>query len=278
MDIKTLKETPPWEWPADAGKTLLRILRNHRADDSDRLVAAEMAGDSTVISDELAEALLAVLEDEKETEEMRGQAAISLGPALEEANIYGFEDPEDVLISEEMNGTIQETFRKLYKDSKTPKEVRRRILEASVRGPLEWHRDAIQSAYNSKDEEWRLTAVFSMGYVRGFEKQILESLENPNPEIQREAVSAAGNWELGAAWPHIVSLLTSEETEKSLLLAAIDAAPGIRPEESIEVLEELMESEDEDIVEAVQEAMSMAGAMVDYDQEEDDEDGGKTFH
>lgn len=279
MDIKTLKETPPWEWPSDAGKTLMKVLRNHRADASDRLVAAEMAGDSTVINDELAEALVAILEDGNEAEELRGQAAISLGPALEEAHIYGFEDPDDVPITEGVAEKIQETLKKLYKDGKTPKEVRRRLLEASVRGPQNWHRDAILSAYNSKEGEWRLTAVFCMGYVRGFEKQILEALDSSDPDIQLEAVSAAGNWELGAAWPHIVSLLTSKETEKPLLLAAIEAAPGIRPDESMEILEELLESEDEDIVDAAQEALSMAGAMVDYDLDEEDEDeGGKTFH
>jgi hypothetical protein len=279
MDFKTLKETPPWEWPSDAGKTFLRVLRNLRAVEGDRLLAAEMMGDSTVINDELVEALLTVLEDEKESVELRGQAAISLGPALEEAHMYGFEDPDDVPISEEVAEKIQGTLRKLHRDTKANKEVRRRALEAAVRSPQEWHRDAVLSAYNSKDEDWKLTAVFCMGYIRGFEKQIIESLGNRVPDIKREAISAAGNWELSAAWPRIVSLLTSKDTEKSILLAAIDAAPGIRPDEAMEVLEKLLKSDDEEIVEAAQEAMSMAGAMIDYEYEEEDEDGGgKTYH
>ncbi len=277
MDFKTLKETPPWEWPSDAGKTFLRVLRNPRADEGDRLLAAEMMGDSTVINDELAETLLSVLEDEKESVGLRGQAAISLGPALEEAHMYGFEDPDDVPISEEVAEKIQETLRRLHRDTKADKEVRRRALEAAVRGPQDWHRDAVLSSYHSKDEEWKLTAVFCMGYIRGFEKQIIESLGNRVPDIKREAISAAGNWELSAAWPHIVSLLTSKDTEKSLLLAAIDAAPGIRPDEAMEVLEMLLKSDDEEIVEAAQEAMSMAGSMIDYEYEEED-DGGKTYH
>ncbi len=28
MDLKTLKDTPPWDWPEDAGKMILEILVN----------------------------------------------------------------------------------------------------------------------------------------------------------------------------------------------------------------------------------------------------------
>ncbi len=36
--------------------------------------------------------------------------------------------------------------------------------------------------------------------------------------------------EIQAAWSHIASLVTTEETDKPLLLAAIDAVAGIRPQ------------------------------------------------
>ena len=58
MDLKTLLDTPPWDWPRDAGWTLRKVLVDHGANESDRLVAAELAGDFTVINDELADALL----------------------------------------------------------------------------------------------------------------------------------------------------------------------------------------------------------------------------
>ena len=61
MDLKTLKDTPPWEWPEGAGKMFLEILRDGQADQSDRLLATELAGDFTVISDELVDALLSIL-------------------------------------------------------------------------------------------------------------------------------------------------------------------------------------------------------------------------
>ena len=49
MDLTTLKDTPPWEWPEGADKIFLETLRDDRADESDRLLAAELAGDFTVI-------------------------------------------------------------------------------------------------------------------------------------------------------------------------------------------------------------------------------------
>ncbi len=54
MNLKALKDTPPWEWPESAGKTLLDILQDAQAGASDRLLAAELAGDFTVIEDKLA--------------------------------------------------------------------------------------------------------------------------------------------------------------------------------------------------------------------------------
>jgi len=70
---------------------------------------------------------------------------------------------------------IQDTLHRLYLDNSNPKEARRRILEASVRAPENWHHNAINSAYSSGDKDWMLTAVFSMRWVRGFECQILEA-------------------------------------------------------------------------------------------------------
>jgi len=272
MDLKTLKNIPSWEWPEDAGETFLEILRDKQADESDRLIAAELAGDFTVINDELAEVLLAIVQDSGEPEKLRAKAAISFGAALEAADTYGFEDIEgppgleddlETPITEKMFHRIQETLHGLYMDATVPKEVRRRVLEASVRAPQDWHRDAVRAAYSSDDEDWKLTAVFCMRFIRGFDQQILEALDSKNPDIHYEAIHAAGNWEMDAAWPHIAALLASEQTDKHLLLAAIEAAVGIRPEEASLLLIDLTDSDDEDIVEAAHEAMTMVEKLSD---------------
>ncbi|MBW2311508.1 MAG: hypothetical protein JRF35_10600 [Deltaproteobacteria bacterium] len=272
MNLKTLQDIPPWEWPEDAGEMFLEILRDEKADESERLLAAELAGDSTVINDELADALMSILVSGHDPEDLRARAVLSLGPALEYADIDGFDEPEFVPISEKTFTSIQKTLGTLYRDAGVPKEVRRRILEASVRAPQDWHRDAVRAAYSSNDEDWNLTAVFCMRFVRGFENQILESLDSTNPDIHYEAVCAAGNWEVDAAWPHITGLITAEEMDKYLLLAAIEAAANIRPDEASELLVDLTESDDEDIVEAAYEAMGMAQALAGEDWDEEDED------
>ncbi len=276
MKIKALKDIPPWQWPKNAGKMFLDVLQDEQAGVSDRLLAAELAGDSTVINDELADALLSILTNPREPDRLRGQAAISLGPALEYADMDGFEDPDDVPITEPMFRRTQETLHTLYMDAQTPKEVRRLVLEASVRAPEKWHKKAVAAAYGSADEDWKLTAVFCMQFIRGFDKQILESLKSQNPDIHYEAVRAAGNWGINAAWPHIAALVTSEETEKELLLATIDAAAFILPDKASELLSPLLDSDDEDIVDAVYEALAMAGES--FDDEDDDEDDEEDDH
>jgi hypothetical protein len=272
MDLKTLLDTPPWEWPPNAGKIFQKILTNPRASESDRIAAAGMAGEIVAINDELAAALVSIVSNAAEPETLRARAAISLGPVLEQSDTDGFEDPDDVPITELAFRNIQDSLQKLYLDTGIPKEVRRRILEASVRAPQDWHADAIRTAWSSGDKDWILTAVFSMRWVRDFDAEILEALKNPDPEIHGEAVQAAGNWGLDAAWSHIVALIENARTPKPLLLDAIEAVVGIRPEEAGPILVDLVDSDDEEIAEAAQEAMAMAEATSGLGEEEEGED------
>jgi len=229
MDLKTLQDTPPWDWPRDAGKRFQEILINPRAEESDRLVAADLAGDFTVLNDGLADSLMRIVRSPNEPEGLRATAAISLGPVLELADTDGFDDPDDVPITASTFHSIQETFQRLYFDNSTPQQVRRRVLEASVRAPQGWHEDAIRAAYSSGERDWMLTAVFSMRWVRGFDDQILEALKSADPDIHYEAIAAADTWGLAPAWSHVVALVQDRDTPKPLLLAAIGAVAGIRP-------------------------------------------------
>ena len=275
MDIKALLDTPPWEWPEDAGTTIRRVLLDEKAKESERLGAVELAGNIVAMSDEMAAALLSVLQNVKEPERLRGLAAISMGPVLEQTDLEGFDDPlmdlDPPPISEPVFLTIRKALHEAYLDTSNPKEVRRRAVEGSVRAPDEWHPAAIREAYASGDQEWVLTAVFAMRYVRGFNAQILESLNSKDPEIHMEAVEAAGSGEIKAAWAHVSALVKNNNTPKPLLLAAIGAVGLIRPEEAKPLLVELLDSEDEEISDAADEALSMMGAYSE-DDEDDEED------
>ena len=167
MNLDALKDTPPWDWPQDTGKELLKFLRDRDSSQAERILAVELAGDYTVIDDNIAATLLSIVASSDETEDMRSTAAIALGPALEHADSFGFEDPDDILLSEKMIQDIQQLLRKLYLDADVPMDVRRSILEASVRAPQEWSQDAIRAAYTSPDAAWKLTAIFGMRFVQG---------------------------------------------------------------------------------------------------------------
>ncbi len=113
-----------------------------------------------------------------------------------------------------------------------------------------------------------------MSWVPGFDKQILEALKSSDAEIHFEAVQAAGNRELDAAWSHVVSLVKDARTPKPLLLSAVGAVASIRPAAARKILADLADSEDEEIAEAADEAIDLAETLSD-DEDDDEEDLGK---
>jgi hypothetical protein len=298
IDVQALEEIPPWEWPGGASEIIWKTLVDRQAEAAERLVAADLASELVVMNDKLAGGLLGIVQSSDEPEPLRAQAAISLGPVLEEAYMSDIGDSDDgplidadkadaalwddlnhVPISKGVCHNIRDTLRKLYLDESLPAEIRRRVLEGSIRFPQDWHPGAIAAAYSNGNKDWVLTAVFAMRWVRGFENQILESLDNADPEIRCEAVCAAGTWELDAAWPHVVALLKNPATPKPLLLAAIEAVASIRPEDAGVELVDLSDSQDPEIREAALEGMSTAETLsggdleeADEEDEEDDED------
>ena len=270
MDLNVLYATDPWDWPENTATNLLSLLQNAETTEDDLIKVVEMAGNYCVINDDLALALLAIVGRDDCPDIIRGQAAISLGPVLEDVDLYGFEDPDEIPVSETVYQTIQDTFEKMYFDVDRPKEVRRRILEASVRAPQSWHKEAIQEAYEHADKDWQLTAVFCMSHVHGFKKHILKALDSEDSDIQYEAICAAGANEIEAAWGHIEPLLNLDNPDKALLLATIDASVQIKPKQAASKLNDLLASDDEDIVNAVYEAMAMAGHEPDEFDDTDD--------
>ena len=279
MDLTLLARIPSHEWPPNGGNTLRAVLDDWQADESDRLLAAELAGEVVVIDDDLAGTLLSLVGDATASEPLRCRAALSLGPVLEQMDLGSDDDflslDEETLgappISEHTFRRIQETLRVRYLEDDVPSEVRRHILEASVRAPADWHGDAIRAANSREDRDWRLTAVFAMYYVRGFDGEIRAALDDPDAEIRCAAVTAAGNWEVEAAWPHVSALLSAPDTDKSLLLAAIEAGAIICPHEAEPLLLALSYSADAEIAAAAGDAAMMAAVEAEDELDEDAE-------
>lgn len=76
MGLEISEDMPSWEWAEGIDEEVVEVLKDEQADDEDRLLAARIAGDYTVINDELAEAPLAVVQDSEESEKLRGRALI----------------------------------------------------------------------------------------------------------------------------------------------------------------------------------------------------------
>jgi hypothetical protein len=178
-------------------------------------------------------------------------------------------DPDDLdepVLSSEVVQTIKQTFRRLYADAGVPADVRRRVLEAAVRAPEEWHHGAVRAAWVGDDPAWRLTAIFCMRFLPGFGDRILEALDSPDFEIRYQAIRASENWALKGAWSRVVRVARHAGEDKDLRLAAIAAVGAIRPGAAREVLAELTVSRDEEIADAAFEAVTMAEAEGEGDE------------
>ena len=258
MELSELIHLDPWDWPEGTDGLILTVLKDREKNTQDRILAAQMGGEINVINNDLAETLLDIVKNGDEPRELRQQAAISLGPALEEMDMGLMDDLEEMPIDEDTFDRIKSVFHQFYQDPSVPRDVRRRILEASVRADQDWHEQAIQEAWESEDQDWNLTAVFCMIFVPGFENEIMKALESQDEMIRFHAVEAAGNWELEAAWPKISGLAKSSDTGKSLRLAAIEALGNLRPRDSQPILEELTKEQDQEIRDAAFESLGMA--------------------
>ena len=272
-ELEKLDYLPFWDWSADAADTVIAGLESE--DSKERRLAINLAHE--IVTDEVAEKLLGILLSDG-PDDLRASAAIPFGPALEEYyTMYDLEDDffdsDEEILSKKRYDETQKTFKQLYHDSETPKLVRRRVLEASVRSPEDWHEGAIRSAYHSDDDEWLLTAVFCMGEVNAdFDSEVLEALHHDSLEIRVEAVRAAGNMELSQAAKEILSLAASETEDRDLRVAAIEALPYLQPDGAFEVLEKLEHSKSGEIAEAAEEAMHEFLAFSEINPDDEDFD------
>lgn len=280
MTLEYLLSTPPWEWPEDAHDTILETLRNPRAQEDERRLAAELAGDLVIMDDEMAEALLRILTDPDEPEELRGRSAIALGPALEEGDTEGPDpDPDYLAVSIPVLQKASRALRKVAEDADAPKLVRRMAMEAAVRWPEAWQDRVVRDAFRTGDPEWVMTSVFCMRWLGGFRDEVLEALDSDDPLILKEAIFAAGRQELDEAWPLMARFARAAgegrtflpdhpHAERDILFAVLETAPFIRPEETGDILIDLLDVGDEEIRTAVSEALEWANWTLEMDEED----------
>ena len=262
--LDLLEGLPCWEWPENAADALQRALEQGTTDD--RLRAAKLAGELVVMNDELAATLLGIVQERDLATELRARAAIACGPALEDSFTIGYDESLDPrfdhrVLSEATFQRMLDVLRAVFEDSETPGDVRRACLEAAVRAPQDWQTQAVEQARTSSDHSWRVTAVFCMGHLVGFDDALLEALDSADPDVLREAVRAAGQSALDPAGPRLLALAGSADTDRATRLEAVGALAYVPSEAAEELLQTLTRSLDQELAGAAQDALSELRAL-----------------
>jgi hypothetical protein len=125
-------------------------------------------------------------------------------------------------VSKECFRDLADGLREIYNRPETPKLVRRKVLEAAVRGEDDWTREAIEEAWDKNDVEWKMTAAFGAHYVTDCNHILEEALRMDEEKILVEALrSAASNTDIPGCFDRFVSLARDRNTPVEVRQTAI---------------------------------------------------------
>jgi hypothetical protein len=151
---------------------------------------------------------------------------------------------------------------KILKDEFVDVDIRRRALEAISNSSHEILPGAIQRAYRSSEHRMKVSSVFAMGrsYDERWGDIVLRELESEHDELRYEAARAAGELELDEAVPLLARLLADEDREiKEVSIWSLGEIGG---REALRILNAILEvaeeAEDEDLIEAIEDAIGTA--------------------
>lgn len=263
---------PPLESFDETSRALVEALRS--GDPAVQEPAIEAIAE--VVDDALSRELERFARDDGNDLELRARALIALGPALqmcwetEEDDGSLAPPPPDASIIEQAlydhplsdvaYREIRNGLRRIYHDATLPKLVRRRALEAAVRAPRSWQRDAVMAAFRSGDPDWRVTAIFSMGYLGGlreggFDEEIHEAFTADDPLARRQAILASGTAGVDRMATPLLELAVDPCAEGEDRLAAIISLAEMMPDGADDVLERITDDPDREIAEAAEAAV-----------------------
>lgn len=194
-----------------------------------------------------------------DSREVRANAASALGRFILGGELD--EVPQDHAVK------AQEAVMRLLNDENEDNDVRRRALEAVSNSSHEMVPGAIDEAYHSDDQRMRVSSVFAMGrtYDDRWSEIVLKELSSSDPEMLYEAARAAGELEILESVPLLAQLL--EENDREIKEVVIWSLGEIGGSESLRLLailaDEAEEAEDEDLLEAIDEAIGNASLVGD---------------
>jgi len=209
------------------------------------------------------------LAENDESAEVRARAASELGRFI----LLG--EYEELPAAEAIR--VQDVVINLLNDAAEDIEVRRRALEAISNSSLEFVAEAIEEAYESDEHLMRVSAVFAMGrsYDQRWTETVLRELRSDDPEIRYEAARAAGELEIEEAVVLLGQLAVVDDREiKQVAIWSLGEIGGSHAMQLLTALaEDAEEAEDEDLHEAIEDAIGYAGMVgsdIDFDLESSD--------
>ena len=153
--------------------------------------------------------------------------------------------------------SIENILFKVVNAADQPDIVKRRALESLGYSSRSEVPALIKSAYNIGSPDWLESALFAMGRSadQSYGPAIIKQLDHANPDVQYEAVRAAGELQLEIARPILLAYLEEGEDD-DVRTAAIWSLSQIGGEGVRLALEGLLdETEDDEELEIIEEAL-----------------------
>ncbi len=192
--------------------------------------------------------------------DVRAHAISALGRYVYEGEIAmddGWDSPE-VSINADAYARVTDFLFGIAQDPEEALETRRYAIEAlAFRTGDDKVLDLIEWAYQHKDRRMKVSAIFAMarnGDAR-WTDVILRELHSADPEIQHEAIHAAGELSLFEAADALMELIRDKGLPKSLRLLAIYSLGGTGADSAYPFLERLARSRDRDVRQVAQDAI-----------------------
>jgi HEAT repeat protein len=197
---------------------------------------------------DLIEPLIGLLQSD-DSAFVRAEAALALGRFVLQCEFGALPDRYFRQVERALRRTIDDEGQEL--------EVRGRALEAIGACSLPWVRQAIDRAYRSDSQRFRVSGIHAMG--RNCDPSwlpiLFKELKSDDPEMRYEAVLACGLLAEETAVPHLAPLLEDEDIEvREVTIAALGEIGG---RQARAVLQRYLEDPSQGMREAVEEALSL---------------------
>jgi len=148
-------------------------------------------------------------------------------------------------IPEESANMVQDLLIDEYLKTKND-STKQRILESLGYSSNDKVNQFITSALKKDKKEWHLSALFAISRSANniWGKAVLEKLTDSDPDIQIEAIKAAGELEIESAKELIIDFMESSTPDEELHIQAIWALSKIGGNDIKELFEEMIEESD----------------------------------